>query len=457
MSNITLQTLYDQAPTSFQNIMVSVSGIRKNRDRYGSEYRRYRAWLKDFDTQGREVKLQYRNTELMHLLNHAILNSAFYRRIYSEIDITQIHSPEDLYNLPVVDKEMLRANMDDAYTIPARGAVECHTGGTTGKSLIVRMTPRDMMRRMAQLDHFKSRAGFENRQMPRATFSGTHIVPPSKATSPYWRYNAATKQMLYSTFHMNEKTLGGYVDSLNKLRPKSLDGFFSSMVELANFIERNGLKLNFAPIAIFPTSETVTKSGRELLERVFQAKVFDQYASSEGAPFVTECTEGVLHIEDSSGVFEYVEDSNEILVTSFTTYGTPLIRYQIGDSMEFGSVIKCKCGIESSTVKSINGRRDDFIYRADGSKVNSGNISNLFKNLPNSLIKAQLTQHVIGEVHIALEVDAAVYQNRFDDILREEFKHKFDSDTRVVIEHVERIPREKSGKHRLIRNYLQQS
>lgn len=30
-----------------------------------------------------------------------------------------------------------------------------------------------------------------------------------------------------------------------------------------------------------------------------------------------------------------MEDSNEILVTSFTTYGTPLIRYKIGDKMIF--------------------------------------------------------------------------------------------------------------------------
>ncbi|MEG3071870.1 MAG: hypothetical protein RQM92_14455 [Candidatus Syntrophopropionicum ammoniitolerans] len=36
--------------------------------------------------------------------------------------------------LPIVDKEMLRENIADVVTISRNGAVEGHTGGTTGKS-----------------------------------------------------------------------------------------------------------------------------------------------------------------------------------------------------------------------------------------------------------------------------------------------------------------------------------
>ena len=65
----------------------------------------------------------------------------------------------------------------------------------------------------------------------------------------------------------------------------------------------------------------VTSSGRELLERVFSCNVYDQYASSEGAPFVAECGSQVLHIELTSGVFEHFEEgSDAVLVTSFTTH-----------------------------------------------------------------------------------------------------------------------------------------
>lgn len=182
--------------------------------------------------------------------------------------------------------------------------------------------------------------------------------------------------------------------------------------------------------------------------------VLVQYASSEGAPFVTEFENQTLHIELASGVFEYYEEGNdEVLVTSFTTHGTPLIRYRIGDSMSFNEENKeCKCGMEAPIVKVIQGRRLDFLYTVEGAKINAGNVSNLFKNMPNALVRAQTIQDKIDEIKILLEVDKRLYKSEYDDLLKEEFIHKFGKGTKIVIEHVDEIPREKSGKFRMIKN-----
>ncbi len=166
-----------------------------------------------------------------------------------------------------------------------------NTGGTTGKSLQVTMTYNDMMRRMAMLDHFKAKVGFEHRKMRRATFNGKHIIPPSQNKKVFWRYNAACKQKIYSSFHITEENMKYYVEDLNRFKPQALDGFFTSMCDIAGYIERHKIELSFKPVAIFPTSETLTDEGRELLERVFGCKVYNQYASSERAPFVNECPE----------------------------------------------------------------------------------------------------------------------------------------------------------------------
>ncbi|NBL00805.1 MAG: phenylacetate--CoA ligase family protein [Erysipelotrichia bacterium] len=250
--------------------------------------------------------------------------------------------------------------------------------------------------------------------------------------------------------------MGSYVNSLNYFKPQAIDGFFMSICDIANYIERHDIKLEFQPIAIFPTSETLTNSGRELLERVFKCKVYDQYASSEGAPFVTECKKQVLHIELATGVFEKLtEDNDEILVTSFTTHGTPLIRYRIGDSMKIDSEsAKCFCGNEAPIVKEIQGRKLDFLYTSKGAKINGGNIANLFKNMPNALVRAQTIQDQMDEVRILLEVDKRLYKKEYDELLKDEFEHKFGSDTKIIIEHVDEIPREKSGKFRMIKNNI---
>ncbi len=448
------EKLYDRVPIFFQNLMVSISGYQRNKTRYGKKYHEYLDFLSKFDNWSLKEQLDFQNKELERFIKYAVENSKFYRNLYKEIDIDSIQTIDDLKQLPIVDKEMLRENIDDVFTIPHKGAVEGHTGGTTGKSLVVLFTPEDMMRRMASLDHFKARVGFKHRKMRRATFNGKHIIPPCQKRKVFWRYNAACKQMIYSSFHLTEDNMRYYVNSLNKFMPQAIDGFFMSICDVAAFIERHNIKLEFTPIAIFPTSETLTQTGRELLERVFKCKVYDQYASSEGAPFVTECSNQVLHLELDSGIFEHFDkNSNEVLVTSFTTHGTPLIRYRIGDTMILSKENTiCKCGMKTSVVEEIQGRRLDFLYSADGAKINSGNVANLFKNMPNALIRAQTVQKKIDEITIKLEVDKKLYKSEYDDLLREEFIHKFGSKTKITIEHVDDISREKSGKFKMIKN-----
>jgi len=453
-----LEKIYDESPIFFQNIMVSVSGYQRNINRYGKTYYDFLNFLSDFDTWPLERKFEYQRKELVKFIKFAVSNSKFYQKLYKDIDIESIKNIDDLKKMPIVDKEMLRENIDDVITIPRKGAVVGRTGGTTGKSLVVLFTPEDMMKRMAMLDHFKARVGFIHRKMKRATFSGKHIVPPNQKKKIFWRYNAACKQMIYSSFHITEDNIKYYVDSLNKFKPQAIDGFFTCMCDIASYIERHKIQLDFTPIAIFPTSETLTKTGRELLERVFKCKVYDQYASSEGAPFVTECENQVLHMELATGVFEHFkEGSDEILVTSFMTHGTPLIRYRIGDSMSFDEGSICKCGIESPIVKEIQGRRLDFLYTAEGAKINAGNVANLFKNIPNAIIRAQAVQEKMDEIIIKLEIDKKLYKTEYDDLLKKEFIHKFGKETKIIIEHVEEIPREKSGNFRLIKNNVGKS
>ena len=452
------EKIYDHSPIFFQNIMCSAKGYLQQSERYGRSYRGYREYFKKFDQLSIEEQEIIQIQKLKELITYAVDHSNFYRNLYKGIDIEGINSISDLKKLPFVDKEMLRDNIEFVMTIPEKGAVIQHTGGTTGKSLVVRMTADDMNQRMAMLDNFKARVGFENLKMRRATFNGKHIVPPGQTKKVFWRYNSACKQMIYSSFHLTEENMGAYVDSLNQFKPEALDGFFTSMCDLAGYIERKKIQISFHPVAIFPTSETLTSSGRELLERVFGCKVYDQYASSEGAPFVTECPNQVLHMELASGVFEHIsEDDTEVLVTSFTTHGTPLIRYKIGDRMSFPSGKKCNCGLCGPIVDEIQGRRLDFLYTPYGAKINAGNVANLLKNIPNAVIRAQFIQEKMDEVTVLLEVEKGVYSEEHEKLLRDEFVHKFGKEMKVEIRIVEEIPREKSGKFRMIKNTIQAS
>ncbi|MCY1690886.1 hypothetical protein OVA29_09590 [Exiguobacterium sp. SL14] len=99
-----------------------------------------------------------------------------------------------------------------------------------------------------------------------------------------------------------------------------------------------------------------------MIEDVFHGPVFDQYASSEGAPIVSECRFGQKHLHHEMGIIELDVDG-EILVTSFDTHGTPLIRYRVGDRMTL-SQRTCSCGHrDQSSIRLTEGDERSFKNR----------------------------------------------------------------------------------------------
>ena len=111
--------------------------------------------------------------------------------------------------------------------------------------------------------------------------------------------------MLFSAYHVNEENLKFYVNKLNDFKPESLDGYPSVLHRIAKYILKNNITLKFKPIAIFPTAEALTVEMKEDIENAFNAPVRNQYASSEGAPFIVENTKGELEIAPMSGVLNY--------------------------------------------------------------------------------------------------------------------------------------------------------
>lgn len=303
-----LDSIYLKMPRFIQNMGVSFRGYLNSRVRFSSEYYEFLEFLEKFDKMSVDKKTEYQLNELNKLVDYSIKNSSFYRKFYKDIKYP-LESLEDLETLPILEKEILKQNLKEIYV---SNEVASFTGGTTGASMKVYFTAHDMQKRMATLDYFKYKtSGFKNNKMWRASFTGKHIIPlKNKNPRHPFRINIPAKQLLFSSFHITEENIPFYIKSLNKYQPQSIDGFFSSILDIAEYMNRNNIKLNYTPLGIYPTSETVTDVGKEEIKKAFGCQVYNQYASSEGAPFITECKNGVLHIDQSSGIFE-VEDSGE--------------------------------------------------------------------------------------------------------------------------------------------------
>jgi phenylacetate-CoA ligase len=198
---------------------------------------------------------------------------------------------------------------------------------------------------------------------------------------------------------------------------------------------------------------------RSVIEKFFKTKLFDQYASSEGAPFIFECKKGNLHLELQSGVFEVLDKNNQptrsgkLLVTSFTTEATPLIRYDIGDSITLDDPNKiCDCGNNNHMVKEILGRIDDFIYSPENGRINLGNISNTLKGTK-GIRKFQAIQNEINKINVLLMVDYQ-FDKKSEKILLKNWIDRLGNKMQITLEIVDKIEVEKSGKFRMVKNNI---
>lgn len=446
--------IYKGSPVFLQNLVITLYGWVLIKKRYGKKYKHEfnRLICKDYSSLA--VLEEEQLIRLREFLSYCYESSEYYKLIFDEFyfDPKDIESLDELKKLPVLEKEDLRRNIDKIRTISVDQGISAFTGGTTGKSLEVVYTKNDFQERMAYLDSFKSRLNlnidlFKSR---KATFSGREIIHNKDEENIFWRNNYAYRQRLYSTFHVKQSTMRLYVDDLNIYKPEIINGFVSAIYEISKYIVDNNIQLDFNVGAVFTTSETLLDYHRGIIEKAFKCRVYNQYASAEGAPFITECREGSLHYCIDTGVIERNEDTGEIYVTSFTTHGTPLVRYAIGDRVSFKEGV-CSCGSAMPLVDKVEGRAVDYLEGIGGIKVSLSHLSDVIKGLPNCVEQVQFVQKSLSEILVKVVADESIFNFEHHQKIKKSMLIRFGNNMSISVVLVKEIPREKSGKHSLIK------
>lgn len=451
-----LTKLFLRLPSVFQNLLISVYNYKEYKRRYGGKYHFYKEqFSKNATLSLADLKdIQEKRFEEFFLFVKS--NSPFYKNLYKNITEVSLNS---LQKLPVIDKEEIRKNIEDVYTISKKEGIHSKTGGTTGKALEVLFTDDNMQERFAMLDHFRAQFGYKLGKKT-AWFSGKALLAPKDIKrNKFWKEDYFYKVRYYSTFHIKDSYLKFYVENLIEYQPEYIVGFPSSIGEIAKYGLTHGYEFPKGQIkAIFPTAETVTLETKRPIEKFFHSKVYDQYASSEGAPFIFQCKEDNLHMELQSGIFEVLDenklpaDSGKFIFTSFTTKGTPLIRYDIGDGIILSDKI-CSCGNNNPLVKEILGRIDDYIYSPENGKINLGNVSNTLKGT-HGIVKFQVIQDDLNKILIKLVVDKTSYSNKDLIVFKQNWRERVGEVMEINFEVVNEIKSELSGKYRMVKNNI---
>lgn len=440
------KNIFFKAPYFLQNLVISLINTNLYRVRHSGKYQYYRQYFAKADLLNENELALESKRRLNIFLEHATKNSFWFEG----------YSTQDLSCFPVLEKKDLLENLDLITTINSNNKkITSKTSGTTGTALKVYYTKEDMQERFALLDHFREKYGYKLGKKT-AWFSGKKVVIPSDLEKGIcYRDDFINKIRFYSTFDINARNFNIYWNSLQEYKPEYIVGYPSSVYEICALAKSKGLKSLFSVKVFFPTAETVLDEHRAVIESILGCKVVDQYASSEGAPFILECPLGGMHIHPLSGIFEYKypgTDNKEILVTSFSTRGTPLIRYSVGDSIEIENDLKCACGSNHPLVKNIEGRKQDYIYTKDMGKISLSHIT-LCINEVEGILLLQAVQDDLHELKISIVVDSRFNANQ-EKIFIMSLRRMVGQNIIITLKKVDDIPKEKSGKFRIVKNNL---
>jgi phenylacetate-CoA ligase len=166
---------------------------------------------------------------------------------------------------------------------------------------------------------------------------------------------------------------------LREHRPRYIFGWVAWLEQLLEQAERQGWALPDSVEQVCPYGATVLPALRERIHRQLGADVRDRYSCEECGPLAFQCPhdERYYHVAVSHVALDTVDDAGRpcaegvagrVLVTALHHYGTPLIRYDVGDAAALHA--HCPgCGEQIQALSQLWGRRRFLLREPDGTRL----------------------------------------------------------------------------------------
>ncbi len=371
---------------------------------------------------------------------------------------------EDLKKIPFLTKEIIRDNFKDlkSQDYPDYKFGYITTGGSTGSPIgIYEERSVSYIKELAYQKIFLDRIGL-NFFDKALVLRGTVVQGSDKGK--FWKYYLFHRFLILSSYHMTDENLSKYVNKIRKFKPKYIIAYPSSLCILAKYIKKNDIKPFTSLKVIICGAETLYPWQRNLLEDIFQCKIYEIYGHTEQAVIAFTCEKiDFFHFYPEYGYVEFIDqngnplrkenEASEIVATGFKNYIFPFIRYKTGD---FGIYTKqkCSCGRNYQLVKSIQGRwsSSDFLISKDDRLISITSM-NMHSDIYDNVKQFQFYQEKKGEVIFRI-IKMDSYSDKDIDRIKRELLKKLGNNFNLKIEFVEKIPRTPRGKQKYLSPFL---
>lgn len=384
-------------------------------------------WNDDFETLPREALESLQLKRLQQTVEKVYAAVPFYRKSFDNCGIkpADIKSLSDLQRLPFT----LKKDMRDSYpyglfAVPLEQIVRIHaSSGTTGKPTVVGYSRRDIDNWTELMARSFVAAGTDRGDIIHNAYGyglftgglGAHYGAERVGASVIPMSGGNTKKQL-----MIMQDFGSTV-----LTCTPSYSLYLAEVAAEEGIDIRKLKLKVGILGAEPWSEKM----RQEIEAKLNIKAIDIYGLSEilGPGVGIECIEAQngLHIWEDHFIPEIINpetgevlpdgEKGELVITTITKEGIPLIRYRTRDITR---LIKepCVCGRTHARIERLSGRSDDMLI-IRGVNVFPSQIESVLFNIEGVEPHYQLIVERDGNLD-TLEVQVEVNEQTFSDEIK---------------------------------------
>lgn len=281
----------------------------------------------------------------------------------------KISNTQNLEEYPLISKEDMRSH-PEIFQTKYKAWIEHHnatTGGSTGTPFGFEISAnhdpihQEFLWKLMGFQKGDKIICINGKEISREkTEKNIYYNEMSSTQLPYGGY-------ALSVLYLKENTVNYYLEFIKKIRPAYLRGYPSAIYRLAQYVKQFHVAFDFIIKGIQLTSETVFEYQIDFIEQIFKTKVYLEYGHNEAAVFAYtydkshkyRCSPLYGHVEvlNKNGQHVKIGETGEVVVTSYSNFAMPFIRYKTGDLAEYG-------GTKGSVVilNKVWGRAQETIY-----------------------------------------------------------------------------------------------
>jgi phenylacetate-CoA ligase len=303
--------------------------------------------------------------------------SPFYRHLYRDVPEGALHTVAGLRSLPFLEHDAVRERGLELVCVSlgdiAR-VVTVPTSGSTGSPKRLWFTEEDLE---LTRDHFRH-------GMRALVAPGDRVLVLMPGQTP-----GSVGALLQEGLIRDGITVEsyGFVDDCDRVAakveefgPSCLVGVPGQVVRLARSDAGARVAAQGGFKSVLLSGDHVTPAMRAAIEQPWDCRVYEHYGSTElGLGGAVQCRAFAgLHIREADLLFEVVEPSTgepvpdgregELVATTLTRRGMPLIRYRTGDLVRLAAG-GCACGSVLRCLEGVLGRKESLVSLPDGTRL----------------------------------------------------------------------------------------